>query len=689
MSKVSIKDAEEAHKSIVTSQQKQIAQLYEQWADEIAVEAKKYQGMSTSSAVLKSQQLTQLEGALRKAGERTANAVNGKVKDAMTKASNSVIDDNAEWLESLGFPSDGIAAAFSSVPTSIVQNLVTGQIYQQGWSLSKSIWSDSEDTMAKAYQIVAGGVAENKSVYEIAKDLEQFVSPSAAKPWNYTFKGVDKTTGEEKTYRVYPKKVDYNAQRLARTLSQHAYQQTMVAVNKDNPFVQKFRWHAIGGRACPICLARNGKLFDKNNVPMDHPNGMCILEPVYDKDVNQRLADWVNGKEDPAIQNYAQKLGLVSSDTKDKKITMAGGESYTREQLLAMDDYELFDSLMLDDWFGLDPGDLIDTVTGEVSHEKMVQQVNRLFGITVQKPSVALTSTNFAEKYGSSSGAKFNYWYSKLSIDAQAEAMKLKTESGLTWQKWYETYIYKPKPGKATKAAKIAQPSSAKSSSPPVTEWIAKAQKQTEKHMLSTEKNNFKVMSKEQTNGLITYTGSSYESMNGYLRYLAAGMSPSEAREMSGLSDGEYNAMLNAIDGLKRVASKEDLVLRRGTDLGDLAGLMQGDFMENRSKLYGKSVEELNRMFAGHIGTYSGFTSTSSIYDRGFDGNVEVILYAPKGTQGSSVMSISEYGTGEGEFLLNAGTQVRVLKVEQSDWHKDSSIRVYMEIIGVDPPKLG
>lgn len=322
MSKVSIKDAEEAHKSIVTSQQKKIAQLYEQWADEIAAEAKKYQGMPTSSAVLKSQQLTQLEGALRKAGERTANVVNGKVKDAMTKASNSVIDDNAKWLESLGFPSDGISAAFSSVPATVVQNLVTGQIYQQGWSLSKSIWSDSEDTMAKAYQVVAGGMAENKSVYEIAKDLEQFVSPSAAKPWNYTFKGIDKATGEEKTYRVYPKRVDYNAQRLARTLSQHAYQQTMVAVNKDNPFVQKFRWHAIGGRACPICLARNGKLFDKNNVPMDHPNGMCILEPVYDKDVNQRLADWVNGKEDPALDRYAKQFGATSGD-----IAVKGGKS--------------------------------------------------------------------------------------------------------------------------------------------------------------------------------------------------------------------------------------------------------------------------------------------------------------------------------------------------------------------------
>ena len=685
MSKVSLQDAEKAHRAVITSQQKQIADLYEKWADEMAAQATRYATSKNPSSALKAQQIRQLEGALRKAGEQAANAANGLVKQNMVQAAQAVVDSNVDWMKSLGFPEDGISAAFSSVPTDIVQNIITGQIYEGGWSLSKSIWSDNEDTLSKAYQVVAGGIAENKSVHDIAKDLEQFVSPSARKPWNYTFESIDKATGQKKTYHVYPKKVDYNAQRLARTLSQHAYQQSMVALSKDNPLVQEIRWHSTGSRVCPICKERDGKVYPKDKVPMDHPNGMCILELVYNKDVNQRLADWVNGKEDPALDAYAKKLGMVSSGTKDKKIAMAGGEYYTREQLLAMDDYELFDNLMMDDWFGLDPGDFVDPTTGELSRAKMVQQVNSLFGITVQKPSVASASINFAEKYGTSSGAKFNYWYSKLSIEAQSEVMKLKTESGLTWQKWYEKYIYKPKPGQAPKAKKTT---TKKSPKPSTASWIDKAKKQTERHMLSTEESNFASMSEKQKNGLIMYTGSSYESMNGYLRYLAAGMSPDDAREMSDLSDGEYNAMLNAIAGLKKVASKEDLVLRRGTDLGDLAGLMQGDFVTNKSSLYGKSVEELNKMFAGHIGTYSGFTSTSSIYDRGFDGDVEVILYAPKGTQGSSVMSISEYGTGEGEFLLNAGTQVRVVKVEQSDWHKDSSIRVYMEIIGVDPPKL-
>lgn len=322
--KVTLKDAEQAHKAVVTSQQKQIAALYVKWADEMAAQAKKYTSSKNPSAALKAQQITQLEGALRKAGEQTANAVNNSVKQSMVRAAQSVVDNNAEWMKKLGFPENGISAAFSSVPTEIVQNIITGQVYEGGWSLAKSIWSDSEDTLSKAYQMVAGGIAENKSVYDIAKDLEQFVSPSAKKPWNYTFEGVDKVTGQKKTYHVYPKQVDYNAQRLARTLSQHAYQQTMVAVNKDNPFVQKIKWHSTGSRVCPICKARDGKIYPKDQVPMDHPNGMCILEPVYDKDVNQRLADWVNGKEDPSLDAYVKKFGPNVIDTmkalpRDKK----------------------------------------------------------------------------------------------------------------------------------------------------------------------------------------------------------------------------------------------------------------------------------------------------------------------------------------------------------------------------------
>ena len=92
-------------------------------------------------------------------------------------------------------------------------------------------------------------------------------------------------------------------------------------------------------------------------------------------------------------------------------------------------------------------------------------------------------------------------------------------------------------------------------------------------------------------------------------------------------------------------------------------------------------VKILNEKYSETIGTMHGFTSTSSMYDRGRFGDVEMILYAPKGTAASSIMRISQYGTSEGETLLNAGTRVKIHKIELSDGHMDSKIRIFCEIL--------
>lgn len=199
--------------------------------------------------------------------------------------------------------------------------------------------------------------------------------------------------------------------------------------------------------------------------------------------------------------------------------------------------------------------------------------------------------------------------------------------------------------------------------------------------MLASEARQFARMTKAQTRGITSYTGSSYEEMNGYLRYIAAGKSEAEAIRLSGISKSQLEDMRQAIAGLKKASLESDLVLRRGTDLGDLAGFMPGDFQTNKRVLSNMSIKELQARFEGTVGTYAGFTSTSSLYDRGFSNDVEIIFAAPKGTAASSVMSISHFGTVEGETLLNAGTNVIIRKIEESDGHKDSSIRIFMEII--------
>lgn len=699
--KLSFEDAEKARDSITASEKQKIESLYEEWAKQIAEKAKQYEHKGTPSAPLKAAQLKELEKAIKKAGQQVANEVNGTLKQGIEQAAQSVVSVNQKWLESLGFPKAGISAAFSNVPSMVVQNLVTGKIYQSGWSLSKSIWGDNEDTLGSIYEIVAAGQAQNKSIYEISKDLEKFVKPGAKKSWNLTFTQKDKADGKVKTYKVYPKKVDYNAQRLARTLSQHGYQQTIKATTMNNPFVQEIRWWAIGGRACPLCLARHGKLFKKNDLPMDHPNGMCIMEPVVDPNMDDKLIAWVNSPDGtfPEIDGFAKQFGYGSifSDLQEKylapygfspdnmpktfddwshKVTYEQADEILKSMGTSWADPHPYQQLMkfYDANLASVKGGFKASVKDAITSKKAAPKKQKVAEFTWQQKK-------FLQKYGySTTNMPKNYseWAAKLTEKDLWSAADMASKKGMSLLEYYEEYIgkikYKWKEAGATSSVKG-------SATFDKDVWLSKIKGQSEYHMLELEDEAMKAFGEAGINGLKVYTGSSYTEMNGYLRYLAAGKSEEEARSLSGITSRQLKALEDARNALNSFKTTEDLVLRRGTDLGDLAGFLPGDFRENKRNLASKTAEELNDMFSGAVGTYAGFTSTSSLWDRGFSGNVEVVFYAPKGTSASSIMKISQYGTAEGETLLNAGTQVRILSIEKSDGHMSSSIRVFVEIV--------
>lgn len=310
--KLVFKDAEEAKKSIMVEQQREIAKLYEDWADDIAKQAEYYSHKFNSSAYVSERYYKQLRRQLRKTSQEVSNEIYNKIKSNMYLISDEVVKSNVKWLKSFGFSEEGLNATFSYVPKDTVERLVTGQIYKSGWSLSKRIWGDNEQTLKDIYQVMAKGIAEQKPIYDIAKDLESYVRPNARLPWNLRMAdGV----------RIYKKQVDYNAQRLARTLVQHSYQQSFVSTTKDNPFILDYVWRANGSRVCELCMSRDGVHYKKDDLPMDHPNGMCVMEPSIDKDMNEKLADWFNSPDGtyPEIDEFASNFGYEAKPIKSVK----------------------------------------------------------------------------------------------------------------------------------------------------------------------------------------------------------------------------------------------------------------------------------------------------------------------------------------------------------------------------------
>ena len=304
--KLIFKDAEAARDAIMASQKKEIAALYESWADEIGERAKFYSHKSTASAPVSERYYKELQKQLRATSQDISNEVYNKIKKNMYTVADAVVADNVKWLESFGFSKDGLNAAFSYVPDEIVRNLITGQIYDSGWSLSSRIWGDNEQTLKDIYQVMAKGLAENKPIYQIAKDLEAYVRPSARLPWN--LRAADGV-------KIYKKQVDYNAQRLARTLVQHGYQQSFVATTQKNPFILEYIWRSNGSRVCELCSARDGAHYKKDELPMDHPNGMCTMEPVVASNMVDVLADWFNSPDGtyPDIDEFAGNFGYQAN----------------------------------------------------------------------------------------------------------------------------------------------------------------------------------------------------------------------------------------------------------------------------------------------------------------------------------------------------------------------------------------
>lgn len=223
------------------------------------------------------------------------------IKEGMTDTASAVTTSQAKFFGQLSKQVyDKVADSMSDIPQAVVNEIASGELYKDGKGLSARIWRSRRKYEHDIDYIIQRGIIEKKSVIDLAKDLETYVNPDAKKPWDW--------------HKIYPQAdtvTDYNAQRLARTACTHAYQMSFERSTKDNPFVESYTWHSSnGGRTCELCRKRDGKHFKKGEVPLDHPNGMCIITADIDKDLNSigdEIADWLNGKPNKGLDNWLGK----------------------------------------------------------------------------------------------------------------------------------------------------------------------------------------------------------------------------------------------------------------------------------------------------------------------------------------------------------------------------------------------
>ena len=498
MGSISLQDGEKARLTITKEQENEISKLYHQ----VYLKYKKQmnalplQGEGTVSQSLKKTYLNKLTKQLKAAYQSLGEGLEKQIVKGMESTASAVVQSNADWLSKVGLKIEG---AYSHVPKYIVSLLSTGKLYGGGWTLSKAIWGESQKHADDINKIVAAGVAGNKSAYDIAKDLEKYVNPSAKKEWDWS--------------KVYPgtsKKVDYNAQRLARTMVSHAYQQSLLSSTKYNPFVKGYRWRsAHSDRTCELCNDRDGQLYSANDLPLDHPNGMCTFIAELSgslTDIADRLGDWVNGADDPALDEWAKSMYPSKKEYQFTKLQQ--------------------------EWLG----------------------------------AAGFSPTNMPQN--------FKAFANELTFDQQTKLLKLagtdwnNPHPYQAMEKWYKSNLLGPytQGGAYSPAKAVKQTMKAETTKVPGGITPSQIQDLLRKNDLGALEQEAEVwwdsLSRSEKEAIRYYTGSAYREMNRALRSNSVAGSGYEAKIQA------------AASGLRKYTSTSDVVVRRGSSFGSLESML-------------------------------------------------------------------------------------------------------------------
>ena len=292
-----VRQAEKKRLSITKAQQKEIRSMYREISSNLEKELRRHGSKSLTYRWLKD-----YAAALKSDSKALYNGISTTVSGGIRQTAEAVTGAERAFYSGLAPDlSRRFREVFSSIPQQAVNELMSGGIYKGFSGLSERLWDYRRKYERDISTIINRGILAQKPAYDLAKDLERYLNPSAAKPWDWG--------------RVYPgvhRQVDYNAQRLARTSVTHAYQLAFQRATRDNPFVERYQWLSSGGaRVCPICAERDGKYYEKDSLPLDHPNGMCTVIAVFGKsseEIGEELGDWAAGGENPALDRWLNPL---------------------------------------------------------------------------------------------------------------------------------------------------------------------------------------------------------------------------------------------------------------------------------------------------------------------------------------------------------------------------------------------
>ena len=223
------------------------------------------------------------------------------------------ISNNAEFNKM-------IDKSVNIVSKDIVSQMIQGQVYKDGKGLDSRLWSSVNVAGQKIEDAITSCLARGIGSAEASKIITQFAN-TGHHTWDR--KKIREKLGDGYASKYGTGGLDYEALRLMRTTTTHMAQLSAINSHKVNPYSNYVIYHIghAGARTCSLCRDRDGKKYKLEEVPLDHPNGLCWLEPFMSldgkspatlADLMDDMNDYYDGKPNSGImEKWTKEYGVA------------------------------------------------------------------------------------------------------------------------------------------------------------------------------------------------------------------------------------------------------------------------------------------------------------------------------------------------------------------------------------------
>ena len=232
--------------------------------------------------------------------------VNADVFSYIVKKYN--LDIEPDILESLYKPN-----------SNVINKIISGNLYKDNKSLSKRIWGYNRNNLNKIQEILIDGMVNKRPLQDITNTLSAYTGGG-----NTKVKAITSAYGQ----------MNANSLRLVRTSLNHAFIETMKDETKKNPFIEGYKWIMSGAHSSrmpngDICDDYSSHdegigigVFKKNNIPIPHPNCMCVIIPYSEKPletIGEEIGKWIKGEPNKGIDAWVESRGYIKENKKEEK----------------------------------------------------------------------------------------------------------------------------------------------------------------------------------------------------------------------------------------------------------------------------------------------------------------------------------------------------------------------------------